>query len=142
MNVLLVGSGGREHALAWKIASSPLVDKLYAAPGNPGVAQYAQCLPYGVMDFDALEKFVRQNNIQLVVVGPEDPLAAGITDRLQAAGAKVFGPSKQAAQLEADKWFAKELMRHQAVPTAEARTTMGAIGITEGAIPFAAAKST
>jgi phosphoribosylamine--glycine ligase len=122
MNVLVIGSGGREHALVWKLNSSPLVSKLYAAPGNPGVAQYAQCLPFGVMDFDAIEKFVRENNIGLVAVGPEDPLAAGLVDRLQAAGTKVFGPRKNAAQLEADKWFAKELMRYQAVPTADARS--------------------
>ena len=121
MKVLLVGSGGREHALAWKLSSSPLVSKLFAAPGNPGIAQYAQCVALGVMDFAGIEKFVRENGIELVVIGPEDPLAGGLADVLQAAGVKVFGPSKQAAQLEADKWFAKELMRHQAVPTAEAR---------------------
>src|SRR3954468_6022782 len=122
MKVLIIGSGGREHALAWKIAASPRVTALYAAPGNPGIAQVADCVPIGVMDFDKIEKFVRQNAIELVVIGPEDPLAAGLADRLaQMTGVKVFGPSKAAAQLEADKWFAKELMRHQAVPTAEAR---------------------
>ena len=121
MNVLLVGGGGREHALAWKIAASPLVTKLFAAPGNPGIAQYAQCLPIEVMDFVGIAKFVKENAIELVVIGPEDPLAAGLVDRLQADGVKVFGPTKDAARLEADKWFAKELMRHQAVPTAEAK---------------------
>ena len=121
MKVLLVGSGGREHALAWKLSSSPLVTKLYAVPGNPGIAQYAECAPIGVMDFAGIEKFVRENQIGLVVIGPEDPLVAGLSDRLLAAGVKVFGPSKQAAQLEGDKWFAKEIMRHQAVPTAEAK---------------------
>lgn len=121
MNVLLVGSGGREHALAWKIASSPLVDVLYAAPGNPGIAQYAHCVDIGVMQFDAIVKFAKQNEIGLVVIGPEDPLAGGLADRLIAAGIKVFGPNQSAARLEGDKWFAKELMRHQAVPTAEAR---------------------
>lgn len=122
MNVLLVGGGGREHALAWKMAASPLVTKLFAAPGNPGIAQYAQCAPsIQVMDFEAIAKFVKEHSIQLVVIGPEDPLAAGLTDRLQADGVKVFGPTKDAARLEADKWFAKELMRHQAVPTAEAK---------------------
>lgn len=121
MKVLLVGGGGREHALAWKLASSPRVSALYAAPGNPGIAQVADLVPLGVMDFDKIEKFARQNRIELVVVGPEDPLAAGLVDRLSAAGIKAFGPTAEAAQLEADKWFAKELMRHQAVPTAEAR---------------------
>lgn len=121
MKVLIIGSGGREHALAWKIASSPRVTTLYAAPGNPGIAQVADLVPLGVMDFDKIEKFVKQNGVELVVIGPEDPLAAGLADRLQHAGTKVFGPSRAAAQLEGDKWFAKELMRHQAVPTAEAR---------------------
>jgi phosphoribosylamine--glycine ligase len=122
MKVLVIGSGGREHALAWKLASSPRVTALFAARGNPGIGQVADLVPIGAMDFDRIEKFVRQNAIELVVIGPEDPLAAGLSDHLtRAAGAKVFGVSKQAAQLEADKWFAKELMRHQAVPTAEAR---------------------
>jgi phosphoribosylamine--glycine ligase len=121
MRVLIIGSGGREHALAWKIASSPRVTALYAAPGNPGIAQVADLVSIGVMDFDKIEKFVRQNQIELVVIGPEDPLAGGLTDHLTAVGVKVFGPTKLAAQLEADKWFSKELMRHQAVPTAEAR---------------------
>src|SRR6478609_7589203 len=123
MKVLLVGNGGREHALAWKLAASPRVTALYAAPGNPGIAQMADVLPkVGVMDFDAIARFVRDNKIDLVVIGPEDPLAAGLADRLIAAGIKVFGPTKDAAQIEADKWFAKELMRQQAVPTAEARS--------------------
>jgi phosphoribosylamine--glycine ligase len=121
MKVLIIGSGGREHALAWKIAASPRVKALFAAPGNPGIAQVADLAPIGVMEFDKIEKFVKQNAIDLVVIGPEDPLAHGLTDQLVRTGVRVFGPSKLAAQLEADKWFAKELMRHQAVPTAEAR---------------------
>src|SRR3954452_5428142 len=122
MKVLLIGNGGREHALAWKIADSARVTQLFALPGNPGIAQLAEIVPGSVMEFDKIEKFVRQNAIELVVIGPEDPLAAGLADRLgQMPGGKVFGPSRAAAQLEADKWFAKELMRHQAVPTAEAR---------------------
>ena len=122
MKVLLIGGGGREHALAWKLSSSRLVSKLYAAPGNPGIAQYAQCVPsLSVMDFPGIEKFVREKKIELVVIGPEDPLAGGLADLLLAAGVKVFGPTKDAARLEADKWFAKELMRHQSVPTAEAK---------------------
>jgi phosphoribosylamine--glycine ligase len=122
MKVLLVGNGGREHALAWKLASSPRVTALYAAPGNPGTAQVADNIPIGVMEFPKLLKFVKENGIGFVVIGPEDPLAAGLTDLLQDAGVKVFGPSKAAAQIEGDKWFAKEIMRHQAVPTAEARS--------------------
>jgi phosphoribosylamine--glycine ligase len=121
MKVLIIGSGGREHALAWKLAASPRVTALYCAPGNPGIAQVADLVPIGVMEFAKIEKFVRQNGIELVVVGPEDPLAGGLVDQLQKAGVKVFGPNREAAQLEGDKWFAKELMRHQAVPTAEAR---------------------
>ena len=121
MKVLIIGGGGREHALAWKLAASPRVTALYAAPGNPGIAQVADLVDLAVMDFAKIEKFVRHNEIGLVVIGPEDPLAAGLVDLLQQTGAKVFGPSRLAAQLEADKWFAKELMRHQAVPTAEAR---------------------
>jgi phosphoribosylamine--glycine ligase len=126
MKVLIIGSGGREHALAWKLASSPKVTALYCAPGNPGIAQLADLVPIGVMEFDKIEKFVRQNAIELVVIGPEDPLAAGLADQLLKAGVKVFGPNKLAAQLEGDKWFAKELMRHQAVPTAEARAFVDA----------------
>jgi phosphoribosylamine--glycine ligase len=122
MKVLLIGSGGREHALAWRLAESPHVTALYAWPGNPGIAQLADCAGGGVMEFAAIEKFARQNQIGLVVVGPEDPLAGGLVDRLGAAGIKAFGPTQEAARLEADKWFAKELMRQQAVPTAEARS--------------------
>jgi phosphoribosylamine--glycine ligase len=123
MKVLLIGSGGREHALAWKLAESPRVTGLYAWPGNPGIAALADTVPGGdVMDFAKIEKFARNNDVGLVVIGPEDPLAAGLADRLIKAGLKVFGPTRDAARLEGDKWFAKELMRHQAVPTAEARS--------------------
>ena len=122
MKVLLIGNGGREHALAWKLAASPRVTALFALPGNPGTAQVADNVPIDVMKFDAIEKFVRANRIEFVVIGPEDPLAGGLADRLLAAGIKVFGPSKDAARIEADKWFAKELMRHQAIPTADARS--------------------
>jgi phosphoribosylamine--glycine ligase len=122
MRVLLIGNGGREHALAWKLSASPGVTALYALPGNPGTAQVADNVPnIGVMEFDKIEKFIRQNKIEFVVIGPEDPLAEGLADRVSAMGVKVFGPNKMAAQLEADKWFAKELMRFQAIPTAEAR---------------------
>jgi phosphoribosylamine--glycine ligase len=121
MKVLIIGNGGREHALAWRLAGSSRVTALFAAPGNPGTAQVADNVPIGVMEFDKLIKFVRNNGIEFVVIGPEDPLAAGLADRLLAEGVKVFGPTKEAAQIEGDKWFAKELMRQQAVPTAEAR---------------------
>jgi len=123
MRVAIIGSGGREHALAWKLASSPLVTALFALPGNPGTAQVAENVTnVSTDDLRALDKFIRQNRIEFVVIGPEEPLAAGLADHLAEARVKVFGPTKEAAQLEADKWFAKELMRHQAVPTAEART--------------------
>ena len=122
MKVLVIGGGGREHALAWKLADSPHVTDLWCLPGNPGTAQLAENVAIDVGDFRAIEKFVRHTGIQFVVIGPEDPLAAGLADRMVAAGVKVFGPSQQAAQIEADKWFAKELMRHQAIPTAEARS--------------------
>jgi phosphoribosylamine--glycine ligase len=122
MNAVIIGSGGREHAIAWRLAQSPLIDSLYALPGNPGIAEAAECVNIGVMDFERIEAFVRDQKIALAVIGPEDPLAGGLADRLEAAGVKVFGPSAAAARLEADKWFAKELMRHQSVPTAEARS--------------------
>ena len=121
MKVLVIGNGGREHALAWKLAASARVTALYALPGNPGTAQVADNVALDPMKFDAVEKFVRQNRIEFVVIGPEEPLAGGLADRLIGAGIKVFGPTKEAARIEADKWFAKELMRHQAIPTAEAR---------------------
>jgi phosphoribosylamine--glycine ligase len=123
MKVLLIGSGGREHALAWRLAASPSVSALYALPGNPGTAQVADNVAdIAMTDFDKIEKFVRQNKVDLVVIGPEDPLAAGLTDRLLKIPVKVFGPTQAGAQLEADKWFAKELMRQQSIPTAEAKS--------------------
>ena len=123
MRVLLVGNGGREHALAWKLAESPRVKALYALPGNPGTALVAENVPdVAATDFDGITAFVRNNAIDLVVIGPEDPLAAGLADRLLSAGVKVFGPTRDAARVEADKWFAKELMRQQSIPTAEARS--------------------
>jgi phosphoribosylamine---glycine ligase len=122
MKVLLIGNGGREHALAWKLSASPRVTALYALPGNPGTAQVAENVNIAANDFDAIEQFVREKKIGFVVIGPEDPLADGLADRIRAMKIKVFGPSKEAARIEADKWFAKELMRQQAVPTAEARS--------------------
>ena len=122
MKVLLIGNGGREHALAWKLADSSALTQLHAWPGNPGTAQVAENVPGSVTDLDGIVKFVKRTAIDLVVIGPEDPLAAGLADRLLADGVKVFGPTKAAAQLESDKWFAKEIMRQQAIPTAEARS--------------------
>ncbi len=121
MNVLLIGSGGREHAIAWKLAQSKDLSKLYIAPGNPGTAQCGQNIPIGVDDTDKLLDFALQNDVGLVVVGPEDPLAAGVVDVFEHAGIKAFGPSGKAAQLEADKAFAKQLMRSSCVSTAESR---------------------
>ena len=119
MNVLLIGGGGREHALSWKLAQSKKLTKLYIAPGNPGTAKHGQNVPIAADDVEALVDFAKENKIGLVVVGPEDPLAAGIVDALEAEGIKAFGPSGPAAQLEADKAFAKQLMRSSAVSTAE-----------------------
>ncbi len=122
MNVLLIGSGGREHAIAWKLAQSKNLTKLYIAPGNPGTAQCGQNVPIDADNTSKLLEFARQNNVELVVVGPEDPLAAGLVDAFEAARIKAFGPSGKAAQLEADKAFAKQLMRSSSVSTAEGRS--------------------
>src|SRR2546429_9513074 len=108
MKVLLIGNGGREHALAWKIADSPRVTRLYALPGNPGIAQLAEIVPGSGMEFDKIAKFVRQEGIDLVVIAPEDPLAGGLTDVLRAAGAEGFGPAKKTAQPEATARVAKK----------------------------------
>src|SRR3954470_3524649 len=121
MNVLVVGKGGREHALVWKLAQSPHVRRVFCAPGNAGTAQDGVNVPVEANDFDGLVKFARKESIGLTVVGPEDPLAGGIVDEFQKAGLKIFGPSKEAAQLEASKVFAKKLMRDADVPTAEFR---------------------
>lgn len=118
MNVLVVGGGGREHALTWKISQSPLVEKVYCAPGNPGTAALGENVPIGVMDFGGLLEFAQKNDIGLTAIGPEDPLAGGIVDRFEAAGLKAFGPRADAAQLEGSKVFAKELMARNNIPTA------------------------
>ncbi len=118
MNVLLIGSGGREHALAWKLAASPLLTKLYAAPGNPGVAKEAELVALDIADHKAVVAFCANKKIDLVVVGPEAPLVAGIADDLRAAGIKVFGASKAAAQLEGSKGFTKDLCARFDIPTA------------------------
>lgn len=118
MNILLLGSGGREHALAWKIAGSPLLTKLWCAPGNAGIAREAECIALDVADHPAVIAFCKANAVDLVMVGPEAPLAAGIVDDLTAAGIKAFGPSKAAAQLESSKGFTKDLCRETGIPTA------------------------
>jgi phosphoribosylamine---glycine ligase len=121
MNVLLIGSGGREHALSWKLAQSKKLKNLYIAPGNPGTAQHGTNVDIDVNDIDGLVKFAKEKDISLAVVGPEDPLAAGAVDAFEGAGVKAFGPCKGAAQLEADKAFAKEIMHSKSIPTAESR---------------------
>jgi phosphoribosylamine---glycine ligase len=118
MNILILGSGGREHALAWKIAASPLVDQLYCAPGNAGIAREAQCIALDLSDHAGVIAFCKARAIDLVVVGPEGPLAAGIVDDLERAGIKAFGPSKAAARLEGSKGFTKDLCKAHGIPTA------------------------
>ncbi len=119
MKVLVIGSGGREHALCWKLAQSPLVEKVFCAPGNAGIALEADCRPIRVDDFEALAELVQQEGIDLTVVGPEDPLVRGIVDFFQERGLRIFGPRAKAALIEGSKVFAKELMRKYGVPTAD-----------------------
>jgi phosphoribosylamine--glycine ligase len=119
MKVLVVGSGGREHALVWKIAQSSLVDQLFCAPGNPGIGQLAENVPIKAEDIDGIVTFAVQKGIDLVVVGPEDPLAMGMVDRLQEKGIRAFGPNASAARIEADKAFTKGLMAKYGIPTAD-----------------------
>ena len=121
MNVLLVGNGGREHAIAWKLAKSAKIDKLFIAPGNPGTAKHGINIDIKANEYDKLLKFAIDNKVGLAVIGPEDPLADGIVDKFEKAGIKAFGPSGAAAQLEADKAFAKQIMKANSVPTAESR---------------------
>src|ERR1700730_4995600 len=118
MNILLLGSGGREHALAWKLAASPLVERLFCAPGNAGIARDCELVALDIADHAAVIAFCEAQKIDLVVVGPETPLCAGIVDDLTAAGIKAFGPSRAAAQLEGSKGFTKDLCRANRIPTA------------------------
>jgi len=119
MKVLIIGSGGREHALAWKALQSPLVEKVFVAPGNAGTAREAgmENVALDVMDFDGLQKFAEDNAIGLTIVGPEAPLVGGIVNQFSAAGLKIFGPSKGAAQLEGSKAFTKDFLARQQIPT-------------------------
>ena len=122
MKVLIIGGGGREHAIAWKVAQSPKVQKLYCAPGNAGIAEIAECVDIGVMDFDSQVEFARSKEIDLVIVGPDDPLVAGAADAFINAGIRVFGPEKKAACLEGSKSFSKDLMKKYGIPTAAYET--------------------
>ena len=118
MNVLVIGSGGREHALCWKLAQSPKVDKVYVAPGNAGTAIDAVNVPIKETDFDALIQFAKRNDIGLTVVGPEVPLTLGIVDAFEKEGLRIFGPNAQAAQMEGSKTFCKKILKSGMVPTA------------------------
>ncbi len=122
MKILIVGGGGREHAIAWKVAQSAKVEKIYCAPGNAGIAQVAECVNIGVMEFDRLVEFAREKEIDLTVVAPDDPLAAGAVDAFEAAGLRAFGPRKNAAVLEGSKAFSKDLMKKYGIPTAAYET--------------------
>lgn len=122
MKVLIIGGGGREHAIAWKVAQSPKVEKMYCAPGNAGIAELAECVDIGVMDFENQVAFAKEQKIDLVIVGPDDPLAAGAVDAFEAAGLRVFGPRKNAAILEGSKAFSKDLMKKYNIPTAAYET--------------------
>lgn len=118
MKILIIGSGGREHALAWKAAKSPKVDKIFCAPGNGGIAEFAQCVEIGAMEFEKLADFAEENKIDLTLVGMDDPLVGGVVDVFEARGLKVFGPQKNAAILEGSKAFSKDLMKKYNIPTA------------------------
>ena len=122
MKVLIVGSGGREHAIAWKVAQSPKVDKIYCAPGNAGISQVAECVPIGAMEFQKLVAFAKEKEIDLTVIGMDDPLVGGVVDVFEAEGLRVFGPRKNAAVLEGSKAFSKNLMKKYNIPTAAYET--------------------
>ena len=122
MNILVIGSGGREHALCWKLRQSPLTEKLYCAPGNAGITDVAECVNIGVEDGDKLAEFAKANDIAFAVVGPEAPLCAGVADKLRAAGLRVFGPNADGARLEGSKDFAKQFMNKYNIPTARSAT--------------------
>ena len=122
MNILVIGGGGREHALVWKLRQSPRVTKVFCVPGNAGIAQIATCVPIPITDHPALVKFAREKRITLTVVGPDDALAAGLVDVFEANGLRIFGPNKAAAQLESSKVFAKDFMQRHGIPTARSES--------------------
>ena len=117
MKVLIVGSGGREHAIAWKIAKSPRVEKIYCAPGNAGISEFAECVDIKAMEFEKLAAFAKEKEIELTVIGMDDPLVGGIVDVFEKEGLRVFGPRKNAAILEGSKAFSKDLMKKYNIPT-------------------------
>lgn len=118
MKVLIVGSGGREHAIAWSVAKSPKVDKIFCAPGNAGIAEFAECVNIGAMEFDKLVAFAKENAIDLTIIGMDDPLVGGVVDAFESEGLRVFGPRKNAAIIEGSKAFSKDLMKKYKIPTA------------------------
>ncbi|MBT2289121.1 phosphoribosylamine--glycine ligase [Paenibacillus albidus] len=118
MDILVVGGGGREHAIIWSLAKSPRAGKIYCAPGNAGIAQLAECVPIGVFEFDRLTAFAKEREVGLVVIGPDDPLAGGIVDAFEAEGIPVFGPRRNAAEIEGSKTFMKDLLHKYNIPTA------------------------
>ena len=122
MKVLIVGSGGREHAISWAVAQSPRVEKIYCAPGNAGIAEYAECVNIGAMEFDALVAFAKEHDIDLTIIGMDDPLVGGVVDAFEAEGLRVFGPRKNAAIIEGSKAFSKDLMKKYNIPTAAYET--------------------
>ena len=119
MKILVVGGGGREHAICWKLSNEKNVEKIYCAPGNPGIAEVAECVNIGDSDIDKLAKFAKENEIDMTVVGPEVPLVMGITDVFESQGLKVFGPNKKCARLEGSKAFSKDFMTRHNLPTAK-----------------------
>ncbi|AIQ62386.1 phosphoribosylamine--glycine ligase [Paenibacillus stellifer] len=121
MDILVIGGGGREHAICWSLSKSPRADKIYCAPGNAGIAQIAECVPIGVFEFDKQAAFAKEKQVGLVVIGPDDPLAAGIVDHLEGEGLRVFGPRKNAAEIEGSKAFMKDLLQKYNIPTAAYR---------------------
>lgn len=121
MDILVVGGGGREHAIVWSLSKSPRAGKIYCAPGNAGIAQLAECVPIGVFEFDRLVAFAKEREVGLVVIGPDDPLAGGIVDAFEAAGIPVFGPRRNAAEIEGSKTFMKDLLHKYNIPTAAYR---------------------
>src|SRR5205085_5731213 len=122
MKILVIGGGGLEHALAWKLKQSSPVDRIFCAPGNAGTAEIAENIAVSATDLPQLLRFAKQNDVELTVVGPDDPLSLGIVDLFTSDKLRVFGPTRSAARLESSKIFAKELMRAEKIPTAEART--------------------